>query len=191
MSDPAIHIRPFRQDDVQALYEAVDESRHALTRWLPWCHETYSIADSQSWVQSQLEAFPAGTMYSFVICDPAGRILGGCGLNHIDRTDRVANLGYWVRSSAAGRGIATAAIRRLVEWSFASTDLERLEVLVAVDNTASQRAAVKAGAVREGILRKRVSLQGASHDCVVYSFVRGPGGAGTAAPTVGGFAPTS
>ena len=93
-------------------------------------------------------------------------------MNRIDRINRVANLGYWVRSGATGRGVATAAVRQLYGWGLRHTDLVRFEILIAVENRASRRVAEKAGAHPEGILRNRVLLQGMPHDAAVYSLIR-------------------
>jgi RimJ/RimL family protein N-acetyltransferase len=49
--------------------------------------------------------------------------------------------------------------------------LNRIEILVAVDNLASQRVAAKVGAVREGILRNRLLLHGKIHDAVMFSLI--------------------
>lgn len=116
-------------------------------------------------------AFDAREHFEFVITDPDDTILGGCGINHIDASNRRANVGYWVRSSAVGRGICTAAIRLLIAWAGANTELKRLEILVAVENAASQRVAEKVGAVREGVLRSRLLLHGAFHDAVSFSVI--------------------
>src|SRR6185295_8307844 len=97
---------------------------------------------------------------------------GGCGINHINEVDRFANLGYWVRTSLAGRGFAPAAVLQLISWTFANTILNRLEIVVAVDNVRSQRVAEKVGAQRDGVLRKRVVVRGVSSDAVMYSVVR-------------------
>ena len=51
--------------------------------------------------------------------------LGGCGINGINREDGYANLGYWVRRSAMGQGVAPAAVRLVRDWVFAQTDLGR------------------------------------------------------------------
>ena len=59
-------------------------------------------------------------MYDFAIIDTNGTYAGGCGVNHINRLDRFANLGYWVRTSRAGRGIAPAAVLQLISWTFAT-----------------------------------------------------------------------
>src|SRR5438132_390407 len=83
---------------------------------------------------------------------------GGCGINQRIRKDRMANLGYWVRTSATRRGIATAAVRLATEYAFEHTDLLRLEIVVAITNIASRRVAEKVGAVREGIAHDRIFL---------------------------------
>ena len=98
--------------------------------------------------------------------------LGGCGINQINRIHRFGNLGYWVRSSQTGRGVAASAVALLARFAFQNTDLIRLEIVCAVGNHRSQRAAEKAGARREGILRDRLLLRGTPHDAVMYSMVK-------------------
>ncbi len=167
-----VRIRPYRLDDAPDLFEAVRESMSELRPWMPWCHPGYAITESQAWLEAQVTAFEAGTTFEFAIVSADGLYLGGCGLNRINKINPWANLGYWVRTSAAGRGVATAAANLLREWAFANTELIRLEILAAAGNVGSQRVAEKAGATREGLLRRRLVLYGVSHDAAVFSFVR-------------------
>ena len=45
--------------------------------------------------------------YGFAIIDAEnGDVLGSCGLNHLHPVYRLCNLGYWVRTSRHGEGIA-------------------------------------------------------------------------------------
>jgi len=168
----SICIRPYLMTDADTLCEAVLESQAELRPWLAWCHDRYSIDDSRTWIAAQVEAFSAGQAYSFGIFDREGRLLGGSGLNQISEANQMANLGYWVRSSATRRSVASSATRLLVEWAFTNTQLIRLEIVVSTQNIPSQRAAEKAGAIREATLRSRLILRGRPHDCVVYSFIR-------------------
>jgi RimJ/RimL family protein N-acetyltransferase len=69
--------------------------------------------------------------------------------------------------------VAAAAVRLVAAWAFEQTDLERLEVFVAAENSRSLRVAQKVGAVREGVLRRRILLHGVFHDAVMHSIVRG------------------
>jgi ribosomal-protein-serine acetyltransferase len=173
--DAEVLIRPLRIDDVPALYEAVRESLPVLCLWMPWCHPDYAIEESQTWIEKQIPAFQAGEEFTFAIVSASDQFLGVIGLNAIDRDNRRANLGYWVRVSASARGVATTATQLVARWAFQHTDLNRLELVIAIMNGASLRVAEKAGAVREGILRSRLMLHGDTHDAAVFSIVRTDG----------------
>ena len=167
-----IRIRPYRLDDAASIWEAVRESMNALQPWMPWCHPGYAIAETRSWLNAQVQAFQQRSAFEFAITTEEGAYLGGCGLNQIDALNQRANLGYWVRSSAANKGVATTAAILTRDWGFANTDLVRIEILVAVGNVASRRVAEKSGAVYEGTLRSRLTVHGTRHDAAMYAFVR-------------------
>lgn len=166
-------IRPYRLEDVKPLCDAVQSSMPELAPWMPWCHPRYGRQDARTWIERQIEAFQRGLELQFAIVAPDQRLLGGCGLNAIDAANRLANLGYWVRTDSTRRGVATTAARSLVRWAYRHTELDRLEIVASTANHASQRVAEKVGAFREGILRRRLVLRGTPHDAVVYSITRG------------------
>lgn len=174
LADGLVRLRPYRADDVEPMYLAARESLAEVSPWLVWCHADYGIDDSRGWVHSRERAWNASEEYSFVIVDAAnGAPVGGCGLNKFDHINRRANLGYWTRTSQTGRGLATAAARLLARWGFDRVGLTRIEIVAAVGNSASQRVAVKLGAVREGILRNRCFLADGPHDALSYSLIPG------------------
>jgi ribosomal-protein-serine acetyltransferase len=166
-------IRPYRAEDASALYEAVRESISEVSLWLPWCHPKYSIEESREFIGSRELASQGGEWYSFGIFETdSGGFLGGVGINFINRVHQMANLGYWVRTSAAGRGVATAATRMAARFGFEQLGLRRIEIVAAVANVPSQRVAEKAGARREGVLRRRLLIRGESVDAVLFSLLQ-------------------
>ncbi len=167
-----ISLRPYRLDDATALHEAAIESVWEVRPFMPWCRPNLTLDEGRSWIEAQVSAFAARKTFEFVILERGGQFLGGCGINQIDEENHRANLGYWVRSSATGRGIATRAVRQLVQWAFDNTNLVRLEVIVSTENAASLRVAEKSGAFIEGVQKKRLLLHGMWHDAVMFSFVR-------------------
>lgn len=172
LTDGDILVRPLRLDDAEALYEAVRESIPEVSRWLPWCHENYVIQETRAFISSRLNQGSAEEAYSFGVFDKASeRFLGGVGLNFFNRVHQIANLGYWVRTSATGKGTASKAARLVAGFGLTELDLQRIEVLAAVPNVASQRVAEKAGAIRECVLRKRLFIHGHAHDAVMFSLV--------------------
>src|SRR5262245_9875013 len=94
-----IAIRPYELRDVEALCEAAVESAREVSPWLPWCHAGYSVADSRTWIEHCVAAWAERSEYNFAVVDAAGRYLGGCGLNQLRPEHRIANLGYWIRTS--------------------------------------------------------------------------------------------
>ncbi len=173
-----ISIRPYRVEDAPAVHAAAMSSVAEIQPFGPWCHPGLTLEDVHAWIERQVQAFESLRAFELAIVGNDGEYLGGCGLNEIDQANRRANLGYWVRTSATRRGVATAAIRELVRWAFENTDLIRLEVVVSTRNVASLRVAEKAGAVREAILRSRLLLHGVAQDAVLFAFVRQGAGAG-------------
>jgi ribosomal-protein-serine acetyltransferase len=169
---PRLSLRFPEPGDVGPLLDAVRESLPELREWMSWCHSGYSEADALQWISSQVRARGVGSAFEFLIVSGDGRILGACGINCANTANRFANLGYWVRTSQTGRGVAVEAVRLLASWVFEHTDLERLEIVTAVGNTASQRVAEKAGAHREGLLRARLCIHGSCHDAYMHSFLR-------------------
>lgn len=172
MSIPSINIRRYRLDDVDALYEAAQESIAEISPWMSWLNDDYTREMAQQWVDARDAAWENDQSYDFVVVDAAGTFLGTVGLNAIDLPAKKANFGYWIRTSAAGRGIATQAGRLLCEFAFRETVLHRLEIVVAVENQRSHRVAQKLGAVREGILRERLWPAGLPQDAVIYSVLK-------------------
>jgi RimJ/RimL family protein N-acetyltransferase len=169
------NLRACRPGDEQLVIEAIEESRREIAPFGAWCHPGYSIDDARKWVDMQVAVEAAGGISEYLIVTDDDALLGACGLNQIDELNRRANLGYWVRTSACGRGVATRAVKELARRAFETTNLERLEIIVSVENLASLRVAEKAGAVREGVLRSRLQLGGRAHDAVVFSIVREAG----------------
>lgn len=93
--------------------------------------------------------------------------VGAAGLNQFNRAHNFCNLGYWVRTSAQRHGAGRAAIRALARFAFDELALTRVEIVVADGNHASLALARKAGAVHEGLARKRLRL----HDGPVTAHV--------------------
>jgi ribosomal-protein-serine acetyltransferase len=170
-----VNLRPWRPGDEPELFEAARESLPTVGRWLPWLTESYSPADSAAWITSSVEAWEAGVEFRFAVVEatPPGRLLGGVGINQLNKLHRMANLGYWVRTTATGQGVATHAARLAARFALTTLELVRVEIVTMDENAASQRVAVKLGATFEGVLRDRLWLGGKSHPARLYSIVRG------------------
>jgi RimJ/RimL family protein N-acetyltransferase len=105
-----------------------------------------------------------------------GQFLGGVSWHAVDYGGTLGcsawNIGIALAPSARGRGVGTTAQRLLVEYLFATTEVDRVEASTDVDNVAEQRALEKAGFRREGVLRGAQVRGGMRRDLVHYGRLR-------------------
>ena len=165
-------LRPFEDPDAASFAAAVRESAEGMQRWMPWSSADYRAEQALQWFQACRDGWAAGTAFEYGIFDQdTAAFVGGAGLNKIQHDPRFCNLGYWVRQSCRGQGVAPRVVRALATQAFGPLGLHRVEIVVAVGNLASERVAVKAGAVREGVARNRLVIDGRPVAAHMFSLV--------------------
>lgn len=156
---------------VEAFLAAVDESRPSLSRWMPWCHSEYGRADVERWFAESDRMWREQSAFCMWLRE-GGSVLGTAGLHDIQRYGkREGEIGYWVRQSARGRGVASTAIRAMAAFAFNELQLARTSLRIRLENASSRRAADRAGARFEGILRHGIVQGEARFDAALYSLL--------------------
>ena len=174
LSDGAVTLRKYREEDAESVFLAVRESLNEISPWMPWCHQKYSLEDSRVWSASRDVAWANGLEYDFVITSGVEDLpLGVCGLNHFDNEVRMANMGYWVRTGKTNRGVATSAAILLSRFGFEELELHRIWAMTHPDNARSIRVLERAGFKREGHLRDYYIDRGRFVDRLIYALLEG------------------
>ncbi len=172
ISDNGITLRPFEFGEENELNKAVHESLPELKPWMTWANEEYSSDMARNFIAITRAQWSSGTMYAFAIVDSVtGEFLGGCSLSHIHPVYHFCNLGYWVRSSRHGKGIAGHAARLAAHFAFEKVKLIRTEIVIADGNQPSKRVAEKIGAHYEGILLNRMVVGKDFYDAHMFSLL--------------------
>ncbi|MEN5203938.1 GNAT family N-acetyltransferase [Stenotrophomonas sp. TWI700] len=177
MDDSQLHadgllLRPFEDADAAAFAAAVRESAEGMRRWMPWSSVDYSVAQALQWFQACRDGWAAGTACEYGVFDrDTAAFVGGAGLNKIQTDPRFCNLGYWVRRACRGQGVAPRVVQALAVQAFGPLGLHRVEIVVAVGNLASERVAVKSGALREGVARNRLVIDDRPAAAHMFSLV--------------------
>jgi ribosomal-protein-serine acetyltransferase len=172
LAEGPLLLRPWRPEDAPALHAAVQESLETVGRWLPWCHAGYDLDEARDWIAHCREGWTAEEHFAFGMFDRAdGTLLGSVGLNQRNRMHHSAALGYWVRQSRQGEGLAWRAARLAARFGFEVLGLVRVEIVALPDNQASRRTAERAGARLEAIARHRLWVRDGARDAAVYALV--------------------
>jgi ribosomal-protein-serine acetyltransferase len=172
LSDGRIIVRPHEAGDVDMLFAAVRESIAEIGPWLPWCHPGYSRTDAAGFIEFSRRGWSDASQFQFVIAHAeTGEIVGGISLNHIVRANSLANMGYWVRTSATRRGVATDAARLVARFGFSQIGLTRIEIAAMPENVRSRKVAERIGAKFELLARNRLVMHSKAYDAALYSLV--------------------
>jgi RimJ/RimL family protein N-acetyltransferase len=83
-------------------------------------------------------------------------------------------VGYWLAPEARRQGHATRALQLICAWGFEALGLERIELLAASGNLASQLVATRAGFTPEAVLRSYMrNGDGERIDMLAFGLLRG------------------
>jgi RimJ/RimL family protein N-acetyltransferase len=164
MRDEQLVLRPWREDDAPAVYEACQDAE--IQHWIPVIPRPYTEQDARAFVTGALDLGP----HQFAV-EKDGRLVGSIGII-VSEQARTGHIGYWCVRSARGRGVTTRALRLLCGYALEGLALERLELITDPENLASQRVAEKVGFQREGILRSHLPHpDGRRRDSVMFSLL--------------------
>ncbi len=131
--------------DVVGLDEALRESREQLLPWMPWAaEEPLDLEARLTRIQDWRDASREGRDFFYGLFHPQGGVLGALGL-HPRVGPGALEIGYWVRTSATGRGLATRAAAAAARVALEIMGAERVEIRVAAENHASIRIPRKLG----------------------------------------------
>ncbi len=150
-------VRPYRESDAQALFEAVAESRDHLRPWLPFADEHQTVDESRNWIIQQAANWILRDDLMLSIWEKeSGRYLGGTGLHPHDWAIGYFEIGYWLRPSAEGHGYITESVRLLTDYAFDNLKANRIEISCDELNTRSAAIPKRLGFVLEGRLRNHL-----------------------------------
>ena len=130
----------------------------AVRHW--HCRTLDSDAEARELIGRWRSGWP-GDRIEWAVVD-AGDELGRVAVKTTD-PDGVADLGYWTVPRARGRGVTPAAVEVASTWAF-DVGYHRLQLVHSTQNSASCRAATKAGFHAEATLRASVLHTDGWHD---------------------------
>ncbi|WP_418063868.1 GNAT family N-acetyltransferase [Pimelobacter simplex] len=165
-----LRLRPFTEADADDLF-ALQSDAYVLRYWdhPPWTDRSAAT----QFLARCAEMAEEGSGVRVVLERREDRAFAGwCTVSGWNPDFRSARTGYCLPQAAWGHGYATEAARALLDWAFATLDLNRVQAGVDTRNPASARVLEKLGFVREGTLREDCVVDGVVSDSWVYGLLR-------------------
>lgn len=164
-------LRKWEAADAESLAAAANNPRIAenLRNAFP---SPYALADARRYIAGCIEAGDERQLMRAVVV--GGRAAGSVSVVlQSDVYEKSAELGYFLAEEYWGRGIMTAAVKRICAEAFQAFDLVRIYAEVYEPNRASRRVLEKAGFTYEGTMRSGVYKNGKILSYRMYALLRG------------------
>jgi RimJ/RimL family protein N-acetyltransferase len=149
----ALVVRRYRPGDGAAFFAALAPHRDELMQWMVWPQRHQLPNDSESYVVRMHAQFALREAMPMGIWSRDGAFLGGTGFHAPDWKTPKAEIGYFLLPTARRRGVATDAVRLLVQYAFDHMRVNRVWATCDADNAASANVLRRAGLPEEGRLR--------------------------------------
>ena len=179
LSDDVVTLRPWSRDDAGFMAEAfadpairryngvLDRRGHPTPPLSIMAAEAVIDQFASNWRAFATTETPSGGVAFAIMDDKSGSLVGCCGIDDWSRAD-VAQFGYWIASSARGRGYATRAAMLLTRWLF-ELGAARVFLTIVAENEASVAVARRAGFVYEGTMRSHGVWEGRRCDVMWFA----------------------
>lgn len=163
-------IRDFTLEDIDKVHLYAKDEK--VVRFMEWGPNTYE--ETEAFVNYAIEeaAKEKRSKYDLaIICKDSNELIGGVALSESDEKNRVAVVGYTLNPKFWGKGYATEASRRMIEYGFEVHKFHRIEATCDVRNRGSARVLEKSGLKLEGVIREHILLRDGWRNSNLYSIL--------------------
>ncbi len=150
------------------MFSAIDESRREIGEYLFWVDSQKSLEDIKKATDMFMDEWETDKEWAYVIYRiEDNRLLGCVGPHNINFRNQSAEFGYWLRTSAIGKGYMTEAVLAVEKELFAK-GMHRLTICCDINNKASAGVAVRAEYTLESTAKEATYHRTGLHDLLTY-----------------------
>ena len=151
-------LRGLRVSDAEDMYDYA--RRPSVSQYLSW-NPHADINETREYLTYVGQRYRTGDFYDWAVVDKeSGRMIGKCGFTSFDCPNDSAEIGYVLNPSFQGKGLATEAVRRVLDFGFIELGLHRIEAHFMEGNAASLRLMERLGMTMEGYARESMRIKG-------------------------------
>jgi ribosomal-protein-serine acetyltransferase len=166
-----ILLEQMHTNDAATIFNAIDQNRSHLGQWLPFVDYTNEVKDSEAFIQTIVSQREATRNEVYTIWFK-GDFAGIIGFHNTDMVNEKTEIGYWLINDMTGHGIIHQSCRVLIGLAFETLGMNRITIRCAVDNTSSEKVAIRLGFSFEGIERSGERHHDLFFDLKVFSLLK-------------------
>ena len=149
-------LRRMQKSDYEDMFDYCKSKE--LTKYLTW-HPHPDKGYTHKYLSYVQSKYRTGEFFDWAVVYE-GRMIGTCGFTTLSEEHLNGEIGYVISEKYQNMGLATEAVKRVIEFGFDVLGLRRIEAHYMVGNDASRRVMEKAGMTFEGIQRDSMYVKG-------------------------------
>jgi ribosomal-protein-serine acetyltransferase len=169
--DDTIQLESIQLIYADTIFSAIDQNRSFLRKWLPFVDQTSNVSDTRAFIQSVIKK-PSGERDEVYLIWFKGEFAGLIGFKDTDCINTKTELGYWLIEKFQGRGIMIRSVKKLMDFAFRNLSMNRIQIKVAIGNSASSAIPKKLNFCFEGIEREGEKHKNKYLNLEVYSCLK-------------------
>lgn len=151
-------LRGMRVSDAEDMFDYA--RRPSVTQYLPW-NPHVSVEETREYLTYVCQRYRTGDFYDWGVVDKeSGRLIGKCGFTSFNCPNDSAEIGYVINPAFQGRGLATEAVLRVLDFGFTDLGLHRIEAHFMEGNDVSLRLMERVGMTLEGYAKESMRIKG-------------------------------
>lgn len=169
--DDEIILKTVQLEDVENRYKVIEENRNFLKRWLGWLNFYEKSDDLLEYTKICQEREKNKEAYAFGIYY-LNEFVGCIEIQEINYRNKKCEIGYWLSEKYNGKGIMIRSCKTIINYIFDIIELNRISILAATENYASQAIPEKLKFIKEGTLMDNECLYGKFVDNYIYGMTK-------------------
>jgi len=163
-------LRPLEPWQAEEFLAHIERARPNTDPWIPWASRSTDLESARQALQgyADKQAADAGRIYGIWL---DGTLVGGTMFVRFDAKLGNCEIGVWSEAAGQGKGLITAAVRKLIDYALVERGLHRVEWINSTINLRSRAVAQRLGLHLDGVLREAFPHNGERRDAEVWSML--------------------
>ena len=154
---PRLYLRAMLVADAEDMFDYAKDPE--VSQFLTWDAHP-DVGFTKKYLTYVGQQYRTGNFFDWaVIHRESGRMIGTCGFTCFRYESNAAEIGYVLHPAYRGRGLATEAVRAIMEFGFLELDLHRIEARYMQENAASRQLMDRVGMTFEGLARESLLVK--------------------------------
>lgn len=167
-----VNLRAIREQDFELAVEYMSDPEIAYNADFDAPLPT-SVENLKEWLEGVRKRSNRYKGFNLAIETKDGKFLGTCGVHHMDRKNKVAQVGIGIGNKEyLGKGYGTEAMKLLLEFLFEEYNVNKVKLGVFAFNERAIKSYQKCGFKTEAIVREVLYRFGNYHDMINMAILR-------------------